>query len=152
METQTLSRLHIRWMVNRDLPDVVNLDVAEWTAEDFTNTLRNKHKVGLVIEENDAVAGFIVYQLHKKYLHIQNIAWTNPRVLIALLTKMQQKLCSHRRTRLIWYVNEYSNPAFLDLVAKQGFASIYSRKAEAIKFTFTLTDEAPIEAELVQMD
>jgi ribosomal-protein-alanine N-acetyltransferase len=109
-----LVRVHIRWMIRRDMPEVL---VAEqesfdysWTEEDFLRCLRQRNCIGMVAEYNEKVVGFMIYELHKTKLHILNFA-VHPRfrrlgIGGQMVAKLIGKLSSHRRTRITLAVRE----------------------------------------------
>ena len=67
-------RVHIRWMIRRDMPEVLGIEEgsfgAPWTEEDFLRCLRQRNCIGMVAEHGERIAGFMVYELHKNRLHI----------------------------------------------------------------------------------
>src|SRR5438874_13513583 len=71
-------RIHIRWMVRRDMPEVMVTERASfeysWTEDDFLRCLRQRNCIGMVAEIDDRVVGFMIYELHKSRLHILNFA------------------------------------------------------------------------------
>src|SRR5215467_12994633 len=71
-------RVHIRWMIRRDMPEVLSTELASfeyaWTEDDFLRCLRQRNCIGMVAEHNDRVVGFMIYELHKNRLHILNFA------------------------------------------------------------------------------
>jgi ribosomal-protein-alanine N-acetyltransferase len=108
------TRVHIRWMIRRDMPEVLQTEQESfefaWTEEDFLRCLRQRNCIGMVAEQADKVVGFMIYELHKAKLHILNFA-----VLPALrrqniggqmVAKLISKLSSHRRTRITLAVRE----------------------------------------------
>src|SRR6516164_1239058 len=109
-----LVRVHIRWMIRRDMPEVL---VAEqesfdysWTEEDFLRCLRQRNCIGMVAEYNERVVGFMIYELHKTKLHILNFA-VHPKyrrlgIGRQMIAKLIGKLSSHRRTKITLAVRE----------------------------------------------
>ena len=71
-------RVHIRWMIRRDMPDVLKTELASfeysWTEEDFLRCLRQRNCIGMVAEQDEKVIGFMIYELHKNRLHVLNFA------------------------------------------------------------------------------
>ena len=71
-------KVHIRWMIRRDMPDVLQIESQAfefpWTEEDFIRCLRQRNCIGMVAEHEDQVVGFMIYELHKNQLHILNFA------------------------------------------------------------------------------
>ena len=70
--------LHIRWMIRRDLPTVLEIEESNfefpWTEDDFLRCLRQRNCIGMVVELDDEIVGFMIYELHTNRLHILNFA------------------------------------------------------------------------------
>src|SRR5262245_54857976 len=70
--------VHIRWMIRRDMPDVMVTERASfeyaWTEDDFLRCLRQRNCIGMVAERGDSVIGFMIYELHRTRLHLLNFA------------------------------------------------------------------------------
>lgn len=108
------ARVHIRWMIRRDMPEVLLTEQASfdysWTEEDFLRCLRQRNCIGMVAEYDEKVVGFMIYELHKTKLHILNFA-VHPHlrrlgVGRQMIAKLIGKLSSHRRTRITLAVRE----------------------------------------------
>lgn len=106
---------HVRWMIRRDLPEVLAIEAASfefaWSEEDFLRALRQRNCIGMVAEINgDAVIGYMVYELHKYAIAITNMAvephFRRRGVGRAMVTKLKSKLSSHRRTSIDVLVRE----------------------------------------------
>ena len=124
-------RVHIRWMIRRDMPEVLHTEQASfdyaWTEEDFLRCLRQRNCIGMVAEQGEKVVGFMIYELHKTKLHILNFA-VHPTCRRAgvgaqMVAKLISKLSSHRRTRITLEVRETNLPAQLFFRA-QGFRAV----------------------------
>jgi ribosomal-protein-alanine N-acetyltransferase len=106
--------VHIRWMIRRDMPEVMRTERASfeyaWTEDDFLRCLRQRNCIGMVAEENDHVAGFMIYELHKTRLNVLNFAVhpTVRRLGIGgmLIAKLEYKLISHHRQKITLAVRE----------------------------------------------
>jgi ribosomal-protein-alanine N-acetyltransferase len=107
-------RVHIRWMIRRDMPEVLNIEQQSfeyaWTEEDFLRCLRQRNCIGMVAEQGEKVIGFMIYELHKAKLHILNFA-VSPAfrrfgVGSQMVGKLVGKLSSHRRTKITLEVRE----------------------------------------------
>jgi ribosomal-protein-alanine N-acetyltransferase len=107
-------RVHIRWMIRRDMPEVLTAERASfeysWTEDDFLRCLRQRNCIGMVAEQNDRVVGFMIYELHKNKLHILNFA-VHPqarRMGIGgqMVGKLVNKLSTHRRQKITLAVRE----------------------------------------------
>src|SRR5439155_1846306 len=107
-------RVHIRWMIRRDMPEVLASELASfeyaWTEDDFLRCLRQRNCIGMVAECNDRVVGFMIYELHKNKLHILNFAVhpTARRTGIGaqMVAKLVNKLSTHRRQKISLAVRE----------------------------------------------
>lgn len=119
-ERETL-RVHIRWMIRRDMPEVLRTEQASfeqpWTEENFLHCLRQRNCIGMVAEHGDQIVGYMIYELHKTKLHIVNLA-VHPSarrmgVGSQMVAKLISKLSSHRRTRITLEVRETNLPAQL---------------------------------------
>jgi ribosomal-protein-alanine N-acetyltransferase len=78
IETGSSLRVHIRWMIRRDLAEVQAIENESfefaWQEEDFLRCLRQRNCIGMVVEQDDRVVGFMIYELHKTRLHVLNFA------------------------------------------------------------------------------
>lgn len=96
--------MQIRWMTrHRDLPDVLEIEQLcypfPWSEEQFVSVLRRTDCCGIVVEHNESVCGFAVYQLGDA-LEILNIAvhpscWRRG-VGSLLVDTLRRKLCRKR--------------------------------------------------------
>lgn len=110
----TQSRAHIRWMIRRDMEQVLGIERRSfefpWSENDFLQCLRKRNCIGMVAERGDAIIGFMIYELHKTRLHILNFA-VDPMcrrggVGAQMSEKLIGKLSSGRRTRISLEVRE----------------------------------------------
>ncbi len=107
-------RVHIRWMIRRDMPEVLDIERASfefpWFEEDFIRCLRQRNCIGMVAEHAERVVGFMIYELHKTRLHILNFAvGSNLRrrgIGRQMIEKLVGKLSSQRRTEITLEVRE----------------------------------------------
>lgn len=124
-------RVHIRWMIRRDMQEVLQAEQESfeysWTEEDFLRCLRQRNCIGMVAENGDKIVGFMIYELHKSRLHILNFA-VSPAcrrfgIGQQMVTKLISKLSSHRRTRVTLEVRE-TNLAAQVFFRSQGFRAM----------------------------
>src|SRR4051812_39390158 len=117
--TKAQVRVHIRWMIRRDMPEVLAIEHASfefpWCEEEFLRVLRQRNCIGMVAEFGERVVGFMIYELHKSRLHVLDFA-THPEfrrtgVGRQMLAKLAGKLSSHRRTKIALEVRETNLPA-----------------------------------------
>ena len=124
-------RVHIRWMIRRDMPEVLQTEQQSfeyaWTEEDFLRCLRQRNCIGMVAEQGEKVVGFMIYELHKAKLHILNFAvnpaWRRSGVGSQMVAKLISKLSNHRRTKITLAVRETNLPAQL-FFSRQGFRAV----------------------------
>lgn len=70
----------IRWLIRRDMQSILRIESSSfdfpWTDEDFLCCLRQRNCIGMVAEivDTQQIVGYMVYELHKKKLHILNMA------------------------------------------------------------------------------
>ena len=106
--------IHIRWMIRRDMKDVLGIENASfefpWTEEDFVRCLRQRNCIGMVVEQHDEIVGFMIYELHKTRLHILNFAVHQDQrrlgVGTSMVEKLKSKLSNQRRNRIVLEVRE----------------------------------------------
>ena len=124
-------RVHIRWMIRRDMPEVLAIEHASfeypWCEEEFLRVLRQRNCIGMVAEQGERVVGFMIYELHKNKLQVLDFA-THPEfrrlgVGNQMLAKLVGKLSSHRRTRIVLHVRETNLAAQL-FFRIQGFRAM----------------------------
>lgn len=116
-----LVRVHIRWMIRRDMPEVLAAEQQSfeyaWTEDDFLRCLRQRNCIGMVAEHNDRIIGFMIYELHKNRLHVLNFAvapaFRRTGIGAQMVSKLIGKLCSHRRSKITLAVRERNLPAQL---------------------------------------
>jgi [ribosomal protein S18]-alanine N-acetyltransferase len=108
------SRVHIRWMIRRDMADVLAIEGEgfefPWCEDDFLRCLRQRNCIGMVAEQDDRVVGFMIYELHKSRLHILNFAvgaaFRRTGVATEMVNKLIGKLSTQRRNRILLEVRE----------------------------------------------
>jgi hypothetical protein len=107
----TATRIHTRWMIARDLPDVLAVDAATggtWTREEMLRHLRRRNCIGMVADVGprwrEEIGGFFLYELVKGGLKLLTFAVEPGEradgVAGAMFTKLVYKLDSHRRIHL----------------------------------------------------
>ena len=127
-EPQSELGIHIRWMIRRDMPEVLEIENRSfefpWFEEDFVRCLRQRNCIGMVGEYEENVVGFMIYELHKTRLHILNFAvhpdFRRSQVGGQMVGKLVSKLSYERRTRITLEVRETNLDAQL-FFRNQGF-------------------------------
>ena len=121
IQSQEAIRVHIRWMIRRDMADVLEIENDSfefpWLEDDFIRCLRQRNCIGMVAEHDDRVVGFMIYELHKARLHVLNFAvnaaYRRRGVGQQMISKLISKLSLERRTRIMLEVRETNLPAQL---------------------------------------
>lgn len=115
------TRVDIRWMIRRDLPDVLAIENASfefpWCEEKFLRILGQQNHIGMVAEHNKHIIGTYIYALRRDWIELLTFA-VQPefrgrglgRLMIA---KLVGKLSAKRRTRIVLYLRETNLPAQL---------------------------------------
>lgn len=121
LDTTTDSGIHVRWMIRRDMPEVLDIEQQAfefpWSDEDFTRCLRQRNCIGMVAEIADSVVAFMIYELHRTRLHVLNfaVARSHRRLGIGslMMEKLVGKLTPERRCQIALEVRETNLPAQL---------------------------------------
>lgn len=121
-------RVHIRWMIRRDLREVLDIENAcfdyQWVEEDFLRCLRKKQCNGLVVEHNDTIIGFMLYDLKPDCIDVLNFAvhpkYARRGIGKQMVGKLVGKLSKQQRTHLTLRVRE-SNLIAQIFFRAQGF-------------------------------
>lgn len=134
---------HIRWMIRRDLPEVLEIESESfefpWNECDFLRCLRQRNCIGMVVEQRENVVGFMIYELHKHGIHILKLAVypdaRNKNVGSIMVEKLRSKL-GERRHKLTLAVRETNLPAQL-FFSRHGFLA-----TKVVHDAYEDTDEA----------
>lgn len=95
---------HIRWMIRRDLPEVLEIDRdgfdRPWTEGEFLEVLRESNCIGMVAEDGDRIAGYLIYRTGKRWIWVERLAvrpdMRRKNVGAAMVRKLMGKLGPHR--------------------------------------------------------
>ncbi len=131
MTTKEQVRIHVRWMIRRDMAEVLAIESASfdspWDEEDFKKCLRERNCIGMVAEKGEQVVGYMLYELHKRRLDILNFAvapyWRRRAIGTQMVDKLISKMSSHRRTVISVPVADSNLPAQLFFRAS-GFRAV----------------------------
>lgn len=113
--------LHIRWMIRRDLEEVLSIERAvfefPWSEVDITKVLHQHNNIGMVVELCDRIVGYMFYSLQKTRIELLNLAVAEDQqrrgVGRQMIEKLKKKLSRERRTRIVTHVRESNLPAHL---------------------------------------
>ena len=131
IKSQEDLQLHIRWMIRRDMPEVLEIESESfefpWTDEDFIRCLRQRNCIGMVAESEGRVHGFMIYELHNTRIHLLNFAVAaqcrRQGVGSRMVDKLVSKLSHQRRTRIALEVRETNLAAQL-FFRQNGFRAV----------------------------
>lgn len=98
--------MHVRWMIRRDMNEVLDIDRdcfhSPWGEDGFIKMLRQRNIIGMIVELDEKVVGFMVYQLNKRSLHIHRFA-ASPKgegTGSEMVNKLKGKLNQQRRNKI----------------------------------------------------
>ncbi len=131
MTTKQRTGFHIRWMIRRDMEEVLANEQASfddaWTEADFLRALRQRNVIGMVpvVEPTgEPVVGHMIYALEKTHLEVLNFAvgpaYRRRGAGRAMVDKLKSKLSSHRHGFMSIDCRE-SNLGALLFFKSQGF-------------------------------
>lgn len=125
MPTTPSLRVHTRWIVRCDMPEVMAIErdsfAAPWSEGELLAVLKRRNTIGMVAEARDRIVGYMVYELHPDDLWVLNLAvapdMRRRDVGRQMVAKLVDKLSAHRRRALHLRVRESNLPAQLFLRA-----------------------------------
>lgn len=143
MNDQFDINVHIRWMIRRDMPEVLDIEKSSfelpWSEEDFIRCLRQRNCIGMVAEYDEQVIGFMVYELHRDKLHVLNLSvhpdWRRCEVGAQMVARLVNKLSQQRRNKIVLEVRESNLPA------QQFFAAMGFRVVSTLRNYYEDTPE-----------
>jgi [ribosomal protein S18]-alanine N-acetyltransferase len=108
------TRVHIRWMIRRDMPEVLAIEHASfeypWCEEEFLRVLRQRNCIGMVAELGERIVGFMIYELHRNKIQVLDFAthaeFRRKGIGRQMIAKLVGKLSTQRRNRIALYVRE----------------------------------------------
>lgn len=114
MSTAMRADVHIRWMINRDICEVLSIEVSSfefpWTEEVLIKCLRRRNCIGMVAEYDDRVVGFMVYELSDTRISVLNFAvhpsYRRLGIGRQMVAKLIGKLSSQRRRSITLLTRE----------------------------------------------
>ena len=123
--------VHIRWMIRRDLPEVLEIEAESfefpWFEEDFIRARKQRNCIMMVTEYESKIVGFMIYELHKNYIHIPNFAvscqFRRLGVGSQMIAKLIAKLESSKKSKITLGIRETNLPAQL-FFRENGFKAV----------------------------
>jgi ribosomal-protein-alanine N-acetyltransferase len=166
-DSQQQVRVHIRWMIRRDMTEVLDIERGSfefpWFEEDFIRCLRQRNCIGMVAEHGERVVGFMIYELHKTRLHILNFAvapeFRHRGIGRQMIDKLLGKLSSQRRVRITLEVREtnlaaqlfFKSAGFRAVTVLRSYYEDSPEDAYLMQFRQT-ADDAPISLPMDRID
>lgn len=158
-ESQPSIDVHIRWMIRRDMAEVLAIEQASfefpWKDKDFLRCLRQRNVIGMVAEHDERIVSFMVYGLHKDHIHVLNFAvspdYRHRGVGRQMVEKLIGKLSQERRNRVSLETRETNLAAqlffrSLGFVATDVLRDFYDETTEdAYQMTFRHGWESKVE-------
>lgn len=150
--SHAIAPLSIRWMIRADLPAVLEIERAAfgdnaWSEGDFRRELSQYNCIRRVAEFDERVVGYVVYELHRNFLHITNLAvhpeFRRRRVAAAIMAIMRGHLSLQRRTRIACLIRDKNHEAQA-FFRQQGFRATgllrgyHPGSEDAWEFCYTL--------------
>lgn len=124
-------RVHIRWQIRRDMPEVLAIEgqcfAFPWGETEMLKALRQRDCLGYVAEFGEKILGFMIYLLRKDHIELLTLAvdpvYQRHQVGAQMVAKLGDKLSHHRRTHIRVDVRESNLSAQL-FFKSQGFEAI----------------------------
>jgi ribosomal-protein-alanine N-acetyltransferase len=136
--SQAQTRVHIRWMIRRDMPEVLVIEHGSfeypWCEEEFLRVLRQRNCIGMVAEVGERIVGFMIYELHRSKIQLLDFAihpdYRRSGVGRQMIVKLVSKLSTQRRNRIGLFVRE------TNLAAQFFFRVVGFRAIEVVREHF----------------
>jgi len=140
---------NLRWMISRDYTRVLEIEECSfdypWSRFQLVSCLRQRNTIGMVVEQDDVILGFMIYELHKKSIELASFAVAPEHrrsgVGSAMVDRLKKKLSFQIRSSVFLHVRETN----LD-------AQLFFRRCEfrAISVMRDFYDDVPEDAYLMQ--
>lgn len=116
-----MSNADIRWMIRRDMQSVLEIEHDSfeypWTEDEFIRCLRTRDCIGMAALIEEAVAGYMIYELHPNRIQVLTLAVAPKHrrsgVGTAMVEMLKSCLAYQRRNRISLIVQESNLPAQL---------------------------------------
>ena len=147
-------RVHIRWMIRRDMEDVLRIEKESYiepcSEDDFVIYLSKMSTIGMVCEYDEHIIGYMIYLLHKEYLEVIKLAVEQESRFLSvgrqMIDKLKNKLSSQRRSKVELTINESNLNAQLFLAkcglrATKVIPNFYEDNSSAYIMNYEIEEE-----------
>ncbi len=139
--------LNIRWLISRDLPEVVEIERAawqeSWTRNDFLSAMKRRNVITMIAERHDRIVGYIVYAIERSSLYILNVTVAPEErgtgVGTKLVEKLKGKLSQQRRKLAVIDVSR-NNAKGIEFLENAGFRR-EATKGHMLRMVFGILPE-----------
>lgn len=108
METM-MSNSQIRWLIRRDMPEVLNVLEASFFEHDedgLLSFLRSRNNIGMVCEDkNNELVGVMIYTINRKSIELADLTVDYLRQKkgfgFSMINSLKSKLNPNRKTKLV---------------------------------------------------
>lgn len=113
MNEETAVKPHIRWMIRRDMPSVMEIENNsflddKFDEDEFLYYLKKRQVIGIVAESGDHVIGHALYWLKAERVEIIKMAvhadWRRKHVGVAMMRKIIKDMFGTKRVRVLFPV------------------------------------------------
>jgi len=131
-----LLKVHVRWLTEKDLDAVYDLEQKcsekPWGPIEFANILMHSNCVGVVVEYQSEIIGYLIYEAQEKSIDISNIAvhpqFRRKGVASQMVARLACRLIHGARRALTLSVRE-SNLAAQLFFRSLGFKAVSIKRA-----------------------
>jgi ribosomal-protein-alanine N-acetyltransferase len=138
----------MRWLIQKDMAEVLAIDRQSfqnpWSEDDFFSALRQRNCMGQIVELNQRILGYIIYDLYDDMISIKRMAVDPDLRRLGLGSKMlggmKDKLSRQKRTSLIMEVagDDEAGQAFLRKAEFQADAVLRGGHRKSTDYIFRM--------------
>lgn len=149
--TNTPPAVYVRWMIRRDIPEVVRLQRTwhpePWGEEEYLAAMRHRSTIAYVAEVGERIAGVLVYRLHERSLSIHRLSvgteFHGQNIGANLVLKLIRTLSARRRTRIRADVGErdLQSQLFFRAMGFRCVRTTQSQHGDIYKFVYKMESD-----------
>ena len=119
----TRTHVSLRWIIRRDMPFILAIENQSfefpWTEREFIRCLRHRDCIGMVVEVNEDVVGYMIYEMCKNTIDLLVFAvhpkYRRSGIGGALINRLIGKLVAGKRSSIVCAVRDSNLQAQLFL-------------------------------------